>query len=169
MLHQPSAEGIGGIWRASFGELVVSTRGWPHLAHHADVYVDGGVARAHRPRYGGTTEDEHGRRISLEKFIAASVVFLAQALAIETERARRLLRFLLAKECRLDPRTFAARRWAGPSRGSRAGTGCRLRVAASGSGRECGRAAATDAELTLAVCSYADGLRRAADGAAAMG
>src|SRR5207248_70584 len=89
MLHQPSAEGIGGIWRASFGELVVSTRGWPHLAHHADVYVDGGVARAHRPRYGGTTEDEHGRRISLEKFIAASVVFLAQALAIETERATR--------------------------------------------------------------------------------
>src|SRR5947207_15596264 len=102
MLHQPSAEGIGGSWRASFGELVVSTRGWPHLAHHADVYVDGGVARAHRPRYGGTTEDEHGRRISLEKFIAASVVFLAQALAIETERARRLLRFLLAKEYRLD-------------------------------------------------------------------
>src|SRR5438552_6123951 len=110
MLHQPSAEGVGGIWRASFGELVVSTRGWPHLAHHADVYVDGGVARAHRPRYGGTTEDEHGRRISLEKFIAASVVFLAQALGIETERARRLLRFLLAKEYRLDPRTFAARR-----------------------------------------------------------
>ena len=110
----------------------------------------------------------HGRRVSLEKFIA-SVVFLAQALGIETERARRLLRFLLAKEYRLDPRTFAARRWAGPSRGSRAGTGCRLRVAASGSGRECGRAAATDAELTLAVCSYADGLRRAADGAAAMG
>jgi tetratricopeptide (TPR) repeat protein len=57
--------------------------------------------------YGGTTEDEHGRRVPLDEFTAAGTVFLAQGLGIDAQRARRLLRFLLAPECGLGPIPFA--------------------------------------------------------------
>src|SRR5207302_8127390 len=57
--------------------------------------------------YGGSTEDDHGRRVPLDEFTAASTVFLAQGLGIDALRARRLLRFLLTKECGLGPHRFA--------------------------------------------------------------
>ncbi|HYS07635.1 MAG TPA: hypothetical protein VEP66_02780 [Myxococcales bacterium] len=57
--------------------------------------------------YGGTTEDEHGRRVPLDEFTAAGIVFLSESLGIETLRARRLLSFLLAEECGLGPHRFA--------------------------------------------------------------
>ncbi len=57
--------------------------------------------------YGGTTEDEHGRRVPLDEFTAAGVVFLAEALGIEPLRARRLLSFLLTPECGLGPHGLA--------------------------------------------------------------
>ena len=57
--------------------------------------------------YGGTTQDEEGRRVPLDEFSAAAVVFLAEALGIETFRARRMLSFLLTPECGMGPHTFA--------------------------------------------------------------
>ena len=57
--------------------------------------------------YGGTTEDEHSRRVPLDEFTAAGVVFLAEALGIEPLRARRLLSFLLTPDCGLGPHLFA--------------------------------------------------------------
>jgi len=58
--------------------------------------------------YGGSTEDEHGRRVPLDEFTAAGIVFLSESLGIEPLRARRLLSFLLAPECGLGPHPFAA-------------------------------------------------------------
>src|SRR2546421_13051468 len=57
--------------------------------------------------YGGTTEDEHGRRVPLDEFTAAGIVFISESLGIEPLRARRLLSFLLAPECGLGPHRFA--------------------------------------------------------------
>jgi tetratricopeptide (TPR) repeat protein len=62
--------------------------------------------------YGGATVDEEGRRVPLDEFSAAAIVFLAEALGIDTTRARRLLRFLLTPECGL-----AAHRIAGANVG----------------------------------------------------
>ncbi len=57
--------------------------------------------------YGGTTEDDHGRRVPLDEFTAAATVFLAQGLGIDPQRARRLLRYLMTPECGLGPLRFA--------------------------------------------------------------
>jgi len=57
--------------------------------------------------YGGSTEDEYGRRVPLDEFSAAAIVFLSQCLGIEPLRARRLLSFLLTPECGMGPHRFA--------------------------------------------------------------
>jgi tetratricopeptide (TPR) repeat protein len=57
--------------------------------------------------YGGTTEDDHGRRVPLDEFSSAAIVFLSESLGIETLRSRRLLSFLLQPECGLGPHPFA--------------------------------------------------------------
>jgi hypothetical protein len=57
--------------------------------------------------FGGTTEDEHGRRVPLDEFTAAGIVFLSEALGSEPLRARRLLSFLLTPDCGLGPHEFA--------------------------------------------------------------
>ncbi|TMA19907.1 MAG: hypothetical protein E6J88_17810 [Deltaproteobacteria bacterium] len=57
--------------------------------------------------YGGSTEDLEGRKVPLDEFSAAGIVFLAESLGIETLRARRLLSFLLTPECGLGPHKFA--------------------------------------------------------------
>lgn len=57
--------------------------------------------------WNGTTEDEQGRRVPLDEFSAAGIVFLSEALGIESLRARRLLSFLLTRECGLGPHPFA--------------------------------------------------------------
>jgi tetratricopeptide (TPR) repeat protein len=72
--------------------------------------------------YGGTTEDEHGRRVPLDEFTAAATVFLAHALGIDPQRSRRLLRYLMTPECGLGPLPFGHARvgWViDESRGSR--------------------------------------------------
>ena len=57
--------------------------------------------------FGGSTGDLHGRKVPLDEFSAAGIVFLAEALGIETLRARRLLSFLLTPECGLGPHKLA--------------------------------------------------------------
>jgi tetratricopeptide (TPR) repeat protein len=57
--------------------------------------------------YGGSTEDEDGRRVPLDEFSAAAIVFLSEATGIETLRARRMLAFLLKPECGLGSHRFA--------------------------------------------------------------
>jgi len=57
--------------------------------------------------FGGTTVEEDGRRVPLDEFTAAGIVFLAEALGIETLRARRMLSFLLTPDCGLGPHKFA--------------------------------------------------------------
>src|SRR5207253_7567878 len=46
--------------------------------------------------YGGTTEDEGGRRVPLDEFTSAGIVFLSEALGIEPIRARLMLSLLPA-------------------------------------------------------------------------
>jgi tetratricopeptide (TPR) repeat protein len=57
--------------------------------------------------YGGTTLDEHDRRVPLDEFTAAGVVFLAESLGIETFRARRILSFLLTPDCGMNQQQLA--------------------------------------------------------------
>jgi hypothetical protein len=97
-----------GMWCAPFGELLAfaDDRGRVQRLTLMFTSMDASLGRTDLG-YGGTTEDEHGRRVPLDEFTSASIVFLAQALGIETERARRMLRFFLAKEYGLEPRTFA--------------------------------------------------------------
>jgi tetratricopeptide (TPR) repeat protein len=60
--------------------------------------------------YGGTIEDEDGRRVPLDEFTAAATLFLAHALGIEPQRSRRLLRYLMTPECGLGPISFGRAR-----------------------------------------------------------
>jgi hypothetical protein len=97
-----------GLWRASFGELLAVADGHGRLQRLTLVFaaMDASLGRSDLS-YGGTTEDEHGRRVPLDEFTSASIVFLSQSLGIDPARARRLLRFLLAKEYGLEPRAYA--------------------------------------------------------------
>jgi hypothetical protein len=94
-------------FRAPFAELQAHVEGGK-LARLDLVFdaLDRSMGRSDMS-YGGTTEDEHGRRVPLDEFTAAGTVFLAEALGIETLRARRLLSFLLTPECGLGPHRFA--------------------------------------------------------------
>ena len=60
--------------------------------------------------WGGSTEDEHGRRVPLDEFTSAGVVFFSEALGIEPLRARRLLRWFLTPECGVGPHRIAGAR-----------------------------------------------------------
>ncbi len=94
-------------FRAPFGELTAQVReGAVERLQLVFESMDKSLGR-NDLSYGGTTEDEHGRRVPLDEFTAAGVVFLAEALGIETIRARRMLSFLLAPECGLGPHRFA--------------------------------------------------------------
>jgi len=102
------ARGADGIYRAPFGELSATTDTHGRILRLVLVFasMDASLGRTD-VSFGGTTEDEHGRRVPLDEFTAASTVLLAQGLGIDAERARRLLRFLLTKECGLGPHRFA--------------------------------------------------------------
>jgi tetratricopeptide (TPR) repeat protein len=92
---------------ASFAELQASVR--DGVVARLDLVfasMDASLGRSDLS-YGGTTEDEHGRRVPLDEFSAAGIVFLGECLGIETIRARRLLAFLLTGECGLGPHRFA--------------------------------------------------------------
>jgi tetratricopeptide (TPR) repeat protein len=58
--------------------------------------------------YGATMTDEHDRRVPLDEFSAAAIVFLAESLGIETSRARRILSFLLTPDCGTTEQKFAS-------------------------------------------------------------
>ena len=88
-------------FRAPFAELAALTLLFDSM--------DASLARTDLS-YGGTTEDEHGRRVPLDEFTAAATIFLANALGIEPERSRRLLRYLMTPECGLGPLSFAQAR-----------------------------------------------------------
>jgi tetratricopeptide (TPR) repeat protein len=98
----------GLAFRAPFADLEAVPDAHGRLRRLTLVFdsMDASLARTDLS-YGGTTEDEHGRRVPLDEFTAASTVFLAQGLGIDAQRARRLLRFLLAPQCGLGPLPFA--------------------------------------------------------------
>jgi len=100
--------GADGVYRAPFGELhaTADTQGKVQRLALIFASMDASLGRTD-VSYGGTTEDDHGRRVPLDEFTAASTVLLAQGLGIDPFRARRLLRFLLTKECGLGPHRFA--------------------------------------------------------------
>jgi hypothetical protein len=95
------------LFRAPFAELSASVE--KGNLRRLDMIFDSMDASMGRSdmSYGGTTEDEHGRRVPLDEFTAAAVVFLGESLGIETVRARRLLQFLLTPECGMGPVKFA--------------------------------------------------------------
>ncbi len=98
-------------FRAPFADLEAVADGQGRVRRLTLLFdsMDASLARTDLS-YGGSTEDEHGRRVPLDEFTAAATVFLAQGLGIEAERASRLLRFLLAPECGLGPVPVAAAR-----------------------------------------------------------
>jgi hypothetical protein len=95
------------VFRAPFAELRAQVR--DGVLARLDLVFDSMDASLGRSdlSYGGSTEDEHGRRVPLDEFTAASIVFLSESLGIDTVRARRMLSFLLAPECGLGPHRFA--------------------------------------------------------------
>ena len=115
--HLPSSPLVGSVFarditdpnlfRAPFAELRADQQG--NKVARLDLIFESMDASLGRSdlSYGGTTEDEHGRRVPLDEFTAAGVVFLSESLGIETLRARRMLNFMLAKECGLGPHRFA--------------------------------------------------------------
>jgi len=94
-------------FRAPFAELRAEVR--HGVVGRLDLVFDSMDASLGRSdlSYGGTTEDEDGRRVPLDEFTAAGIVFLSESLGVEPLRARRMLSFLLAPECGLGPRRFA--------------------------------------------------------------
>jgi hypothetical protein len=94
-------------FKASFAELRGTAEG-ANLVRLDLVFesMDASMGRSDMT-YGGTTEDVEGRRVPLDEFSAAGIVFLSEALGIEPLRARRMLSFLLTPECGLGPHRFA--------------------------------------------------------------
>ena len=93
------------IFRAPFGEL----RARENRLELVFESLDSSMARSDLS-YGGSTVEEDGRRVPLDEFTAAAVVFLAESLGLETVRARRMLAFLLTPECGMTVQRFAAAR-----------------------------------------------------------
>jgi Flp pilus assembly protein TadD len=95
------------LFRAPFAEL--RGQAGSGVLERLDLVFDSMDASMGRSdlSYGGTLQEDDGRRVPLDEFTAAGIVFLSEALGIETFRARRLLSFLLTPECGLGPHLFA--------------------------------------------------------------
>lgn len=93
------------LFRAPFGELRV--RG-PRLELIFES-LDSSMGRSDLS-YGGSIVEEDGRRVPLDEFSAAAIVFLCEALGIESLRARRMLKFLLTPDCGMTAQHFAGAR-----------------------------------------------------------
>jgi tetratricopeptide (TPR) repeat protein len=93
------------LYRAPFGELRVR-EGKVELMFES---LDSSMGRSDLS-YGGSTEEEDGRRVPLDEFSAAAIVFLSEALGIGSVRARRMLAFLLTPECGMTAQRFAGAR-----------------------------------------------------------
>ena len=91
-------------FRAPFAEVQVAPDAQGRVRRLTLLFdsMDASLARTDLS-YGGTIQDEHGRRVPLDEFTAAATLFLAYGLGIEPERARRVLKFLMTKECGLGP------------------------------------------------------------------
>jgi tetratricopeptide (TPR) repeat protein len=98
-LHDPH------VFRAAFGEL----RAAPRRLQLVFDSLDASMARSDLS-YGGSTVEEDGRRVPLDEFSAAAIVFLSEALGIGSARARRMLSFLLTPECGMTAQEFAGAR-----------------------------------------------------------
>jgi hypothetical protein len=98
-------------FRAPFAELQVAPDAQGRVRRMTLVFdsMDASLSRTDLS-YGGSTQDEHGRRVPLDEFTAAATLFLAHGLGVEPERARRLLKFLMTKECGLGPIAVAQAR-----------------------------------------------------------
>jgi tetratricopeptide (TPR) repeat protein len=92
-------------FRAAFGEL----RAGPQRLELVFDSLDASMARSDLS-YGGSTVEEDGRRVPLDEFSAAAIVFLSEALGIGSARARRMLAFLLTPECGMTAQEFAGAR-----------------------------------------------------------
>jgi len=94
-------------FRAPFAELRAELR--QGVVARLEIMFDSMEASLGRSdlTYGGSSEDEHGRRVPLDEFTAAGIVFISESLGMEPLRARRMLSFLLAPECGLGPHRFA--------------------------------------------------------------
>ncbi len=99
------------VYRAPFAELRGSADAGQRLQRLQLLFdsMDASLARTD-VAYGGTTEDEHGRRVPLDEFTSAAIVFLSETLGIDPVRARRLLNWLLTPDCGLGPHRFAGAR-----------------------------------------------------------
>jgi hypothetical protein len=105
----------GAELRAPFGELLAALDQQGRIARLQLGFEDMAASLGRSDlSYGGTTEDDDGRRVPLDEFSSAATVFFGQACGIEPTRARRLLQFLLAPEAGLAPLPFAGLRvgWA---------------------------------------------------------
>ena len=103
------------LLRAHFGELLAGLDVHGNIARLQLNFerMDASLSRSDLS-YGGSTEEEDGRRVPLDEFTSAATIFFAQACGIDPTRARRLLNFLLAPEAGLLPHDFAGLRvgWA---------------------------------------------------------
>ena len=99
------ADGL--VFRAPFAEL--RARADQARVRRLDLVFDSMDASMGRSdlSYGGATQDEDGRRVPLDEFSAAGIVFLSESLGIDTTRARRLLSFLLTPDCGLTAQSIA--------------------------------------------------------------
>lgn len=95
--------------RSTFARLTAALDAAGRIAELRIVFddMDASLSRSDLA-YGGTTEDEHQRRVPLDEFTAAAVVFLSEALGVEADRARRVLRWLLTAEAGRGPHRLAA-------------------------------------------------------------
>jgi tetratricopeptide (TPR) repeat protein len=98
------------LWRAPFAEL--RARAESGLVERLDLTfasMDASMGRSDLS-YGGSTLEDDGRRVPLDEFTAAGIVFLSESLGIETSRARRILSFLLTPEGGGAPQKLAGAR-----------------------------------------------------------
>jgi hypothetical protein len=107
--RQPGAQEQGAtVLRAPFAALAAHISRDGRIARLELIFddMDASLSRSDMS-LGGTTEDEHGRRVPLDEFTSTATVFLAQACGIDPLRGRRLLQFLLDPEAGLGPHPFA--------------------------------------------------------------
>src|SRR5260370_18975440 len=94
------------VFRAPFAEL--RGQAGSGVLERLDLVFDSMDASMGRSdlSYGGTLQEDDGRRVPLDEFSAAGIVFLSEALGIETFRPRPMLSFLPPPECGLGPHPF---------------------------------------------------------------
>ncbi len=103
-----SSTDAGGRYRSGFGTLRAAP-GADGRVRELVLLFDDMEASLHRTdlAYGGATEDDQGRRVPLDEFSSAATIFLSEALGVEPQRVRRILRWLLSQEAGRGPHRLA--------------------------------------------------------------